>query len=348
MRTGFSLLQQVRGRYLSTHDDVPALFLSYVRLLDQLGIMSQAMKTCKVSPYQNMMSCINRDDAQVQLTLFCSVYSKLQARMLYEGHSALHHLLKRMQIDSSETRAAEMRFAGGLELAWYALHSTHNTMEEYSALDAMESWFQHAVISEKLADLWKLLDATFIAFRDELDSPVEPFVALNDSLSRVLLVPGQAEVARRQVQRADQLEHPKLFRTLVSDLGSGTSLLYMKPVYIEEFMEAMQKVCYCSYLHMTLLLTACSQEMNQHPSKSQTYKLYDERLQQLYLISNVLPPVNEFDTSDIRQTNKTATSESPPGSVFRGRTTSGDLVSIKMLTAFSSTEKAREVSAFFR
>lgn len=84
--------------------------------------------------------------------------------------------------------------------------------------------------------------------------------------------------------------------------------------------------------------------MNQHPSKSQTYKLYDERLQQIYQRSQVLPPVNEFETNDIRRTSETPTNESPPGSVYRGRTTSGDLVSIKMLTAFSSSEKAREVS----
>lgn len=83
--------------------------------------------------------------------------------------------------------------------------------------------------------------------------------------------------------------------------------------------------------------------MNKHPAKSQTYKLYDERLQQLYLRSRVMPPVNEFDTNDLRRTSENPISESPPGSVFRGRTTSGDIVSIKMLSAFSSTEKAREV-----
>lgn len=83
--------------------------------------------------------------------------------------------------------------------------------------------------------------------------------------------------------------------------------------------------------------------MNQHSAKSQTYKLYDERLQQLYLRCQVPPPVNEFDTNDIRRTSENPISESPPGSVFRGRTTSGDIVSIKMLSAFSSTEKAREV-----
>jgi hypothetical protein len=85
--------------------------------------------------------------------------------------------------------------------------------------------------------------------------------------------------------------------------------------------------------------------MNQHSAKSQTYKLYDERLQQLYLRSQVQPPVNEFDTNDVRRTSEDPISESPPGSVFRGRTTSGDIVSIKMLSAFSSTEKAREVCA---
>lgn len=48
-RNGLGLLQQVRGRYLSIHYDVPALLSSYVRLLDQLGVMSADMKTCKVS-----------------------------------------------------------------------------------------------------------------------------------------------------------------------------------------------------------------------------------------------------------------------------------------------------------
>lgn len=87
--------------------------------------------------------------------------------------------------------------------------------------------------------------------------------------------------------------------------------------------------------------------MNQHPAKSQTYKLYDERLQQLFLHSKVMPPVNEFDSNDIRQTSENPISESPPGSVFRGRTTSGDIVSIKMLSAFSSTEKQEVWSAGF-
>lgn len=163
--------------------------------------------------------------------------------MLYEGHSALYHLLKKMHIDSSETRAAEMRFAGGLELAWHAIKPLHEVTQEYVALDEMESWFQHSAISDQLAEMWKLLDATFIEFREELRCPVEPFIALNDTLARVLVVPGQADVGQRQVHRADQLELPKLFKHLVAELDSGTSLLFMKSIYVEEFMEAMQKVC---------------------------------------------------------------------------------------------------------
>ena len=83
--------------------------------------------------------------------------------------------------------------------------------------------------------------------------------------------------------------------------------------------------------------------MNTYPAKSQTYKLYDERLQELYTRSSVLPPVNEFDTNDIRRIGTGPTSESPPGSTWRGRTKTGDLISVKMLGAFSKTEKAREV-----
>ncbi len=45
---GLTLLQTVRGRYLSLDYDVPALLMTYVRLLDQLGSMSQRVKTCKV------------------------------------------------------------------------------------------------------------------------------------------------------------------------------------------------------------------------------------------------------------------------------------------------------------
>lgn len=163
--------------------------------------------------------------------------------MLYEGHSALHQLMKKMHIDSSETRASEMRFAGGLELSWNALIPLHDVIQEYAALDEMESWFQHGAIDEQLGEMWKLLDATFIELRDQLQCVVEPFTALNDTIvARVLIVPGQADVAWRQVHRADQLEHPKLFRKLVAELDSSTSLLFMKPAYIEEFMEAMQKV----------------------------------------------------------------------------------------------------------
>jgi hypothetical protein len=162
--------------------------------------------------------------------------------MLYEGHSALYHLLKKMHIDSSETRVAEMRFAGGLELAWHSIRPLHEVIQEYVALDEMECWFQHSAISDQLAEMWKMLDATFVEFRDELRCPVEPFIALGDTLARVLAVPGQADVAQRQVHRADQLELPKLFKNLVTELDSGTSLLFMKSMYIEEFMEAMQKV----------------------------------------------------------------------------------------------------------
>ena len=135
-----------------------------------------------------------------------------------------------------------MRFAGGLELAWHAIRPLHEVIQEYVALDEMESWFQHSAISDQLVEMWKLLDATFIEFRDELRYPVEPFIALSDTSARLLVVPGQADVAQRQVHRADQLELPKLFKHLVTELDSGTSLLYMKPMYIEEFMEAMQKV----------------------------------------------------------------------------------------------------------
>ena len=70
--------------------------------------------------------------------------------MLYESHSAIHGVLKKMYIDSSETRAAEMRFAGGLELSWNALLPTHESIEEYASLDAMEAWFQHGSIEEAL------------------------------------------------------------------------------------------------------------------------------------------------------------------------------------------------------
>lgn len=162
--------------------------------------------------------------------------------MIYEGHSALHQLLKKMHVDSSETRASEMRFAGGLELGWNALSPVHDVIKEYAALDEMESWFQHSAIDEQLGEMWKLLEATFVELRDEVHCHIEPFVALSDTLARVLVVPGQAEVAWRQVHRADQLEHPKLFKSLVAELDSGSSSLYfMKSDYIEEFMETMQK-----------------------------------------------------------------------------------------------------------
>lgn len=147
-----------------------------------------------------------------------------------------------MQVDSSETRAAEMRFAGGVELAWHSLKPLHDVVQEYVALDDMESWFQHDAISEQLNEMWTLLDATFVELRDALQCHVEPFVALNDTMARVMVVPGQADIARRQVHRADELERPKHFKSLVAELDSTTSLIFMKPVYIEEFMEAMQKV----------------------------------------------------------------------------------------------------------
>lgn len=240
---GLTLLQEVRGRYLSIHYDVPALLQSYVRLLDQLGIMTGEMRTCRVS--QKSPECLFEGETVLltpQLALFSTLRLQLQCRLLYESHSALYHLLKRMHIDSSETRAAEVRFAGGLELAWHAIQPLHTAIQEFKTLDDMESWFRYEVIGQKLSELWKLLQSAFVEFRDELQSPVEPFVALEGTNARMLVVPGQADVAYRQVVRADQLEQPKLFRQLVDELDAGTSLLFMKPFYIEEFMEAMQKV----------------------------------------------------------------------------------------------------------
>jgi hypothetical protein len=87
--------------------------------------------------------------------------------------------------------------------------------------------------------------------------------------------------------------------------------------------------------------------MNRHPMKSQQYKLYDERLQQLHQWSKILPPVHVFDPNDIRQTGTAATSENPRGSVWKGRTTTNDLVSIKVLSAFSSPDDARQVTFHF-
>lgn len=191
----------------------------------------------------------------VPIACMCD-FLQLQSRMLYECHNAIHQAIKKMYIDSSETRAAEMRFAGALELSWNVLLPLHDAIEEYASLDAMEAWFQHAGIDEQLGEMWKLLEATFIALRDEVqEAHVEPFVALGDTLARVLVVPGQADVAWRQVHRADELEQPKLFEDLVKDLGSTTSLLFMKPTFIEEFMEAIQKVCFL-YRRYTLILEA--------------------------------------------------------------------------------------------
>lgn len=162
-----------------------------------------------------------------------------------------------MHINSSETRANEVRFAGGLELAWHAAEALHTALREYTTFDDMESWFRYEVISEKLNDLWKVLHSTFVEFRDELGSPVEPFVALDGTTARVLVIPGQADVAHRQVVRADQMEQPKLFRQLVDELDAGTSLLFMKPFYVEEFMEAMQKVRpFCNTWDIALLMAS--------------------------------------------------------------------------------------------
>ena len=55
---GLTLLQQVRGRYLSINYDVPALLMTYVRLLDQLGVMSKEMKTCKVRILSSVERCL--------------------------------------------------------------------------------------------------------------------------------------------------------------------------------------------------------------------------------------------------------------------------------------------------
>lgn len=51
---GLSLLQQVRGRYLTIHYDVEGLLSRYVKLLEQLKVTSGQIKTCKVSLNINM------------------------------------------------------------------------------------------------------------------------------------------------------------------------------------------------------------------------------------------------------------------------------------------------------
>ncbi|KAF8337388.1 uncharacterized protein EI90DRAFT_2645264 [Cantharellus anzutake] len=208
---GLTLLQTVRGRYLSLQFDVPTLLMAYVRLLDQLGSMSQQVKTCK-----------------------------LQCRMLYEGHSMLYASLKNLRKDS--TAESEMRFAGGLELAWHALKPLHTAITEWVELDEMEFWFRHTIIQDQIALHWKTLDEAILEMRTELGGELHSFVALRDTSSRVLVVPGSSDIARRQVQRVDQLELPKLFRGLVSELESWSSLTFMKHVYIEEFMAAIQRV----------------------------------------------------------------------------------------------------------
>ena len=84
--------------------------------------------------------------------------------------------------------------------------------------------------------------------------------------------------------------------------------------------------------------------MNSYPAKSQTYKLYDERLQQLYQRSKVLPPVNEFDVNDIRRVGNISTTDTRFGPVWKGKTSAGDIVSVKLCSAFNATDKSRQVS----
>ncbi|KAF9518530.1 hypothetical protein BS47DRAFT_260685 [Hydnum rufescens UP504] len=98
----------------------------------------------------------------------------------------------------------------------------------------------------------------------------------------------------------------------------------MKIIYIEEFMGAIQR------------------EMNSYPAKSQTYKLYDERLQQLYQRSKVLPPVNEFDVNDIRRIGNASSTDTRFGPVWKGKTSAGDVVSVKLCSAFNATDKSRQ------
>jgi len=88
--------------------------------------------------------------------------------------------------------------------------------------------------------------------------------------------------------------------------------------------------------------------MNAHPSKSQMYKFYDERLQQLYQRSGVLPPVNEFDTNDIRRIGNAPDTETPSGLMWRGKTAAGDLVFVKLSSAFNATEDSRQVRGYGR
>jgi hypothetical protein len=160
--------------------------------------------------------------------------------MLYEGHSVLYTSLKKLRQTSSAD--AEMRFAGGLELAWHALKPLHTAMQEWVGLDEMESWFRHSVIVNEISEMWKTLDVAIIELRSELGGELNSFVALKDTPARVLVVPGSADIARRQVQRADQLELSKLFKNLVTELDSSSPLIYMKIIYIEEFMAAIQRV----------------------------------------------------------------------------------------------------------
>jgi len=160
--------------------------------------------------------------------------------MLYEGHSILYTSLKNLR--KSSTPESELRFAGGLELAWHALKPLHTAVSEWFELDDMESWFRHAPIQDHIIQHWKTLDEAILEMRTELGGELHSFVALRDTPSRVLVVPGSSDIARRQVQRADQLELPSLFRNLVSELESWSSLTFMKEIYIEEFMAAIQRV----------------------------------------------------------------------------------------------------------
>ena len=76
--------------------------------------------------------------------------------MLYEGHSMLYTSLKNLR--KSSTPESEMRFAGGLELAWHALKPLHTAALEWVELDEMETWFRHTVIQDQMTQHWKTLD----------------------------------------------------------------------------------------------------------------------------------------------------------------------------------------------
>lgn len=141
-----------------------------------------------------------------------------------------------------------MRFAGGLELAYHAVKAFHSHLEEYSTLDEMESWFRHSTIAENIGDLWRTLDVAIQELRIELGAEISSFVGLKDTSARVVVVPGSGDLPLRQAQRADELELPNLFRSLVVDLDGSSSLISMKKSLIEMFMGAMQKAGLASTL----------------------------------------------------------------------------------------------------